>query len=82
VARLTRRRYPPPVLPEEVRGLFTDMGRIAVDFAVRREAVTSGDPLRTKRIRDDDDEMDELHRTLFAVMAAGWTHGAAAAAVG
>ena len=77
VARAARRRHPHPVLPDEVRGYFAEMGTIAA--ALARKAATV---LRTRDVdaavslEADDDAMDDLHRHIFSVlMAPGWSHG-------
>ncbi|GGM73431.1 phosphate transport system regulatory protein PhoU [Longimycelium tulufanense] len=81
VAKTARRRHPQPVLPEQVRGTFAEMGRVAVHLARRAEQV-----IRTKDIdiarqmEDEDDAMDDLHKHLFSVlMDREWPHGTAAA---
>lgn len=81
VAKLTRRRHPAKALPEEVNGYFTEMGRIAVDMGNSvKDVVLSGDPEGARRLDDDDDDMDGLHRHLFSVlMDREWEHGVAAA---
>jgi phosphate transport system protein len=81
VAKLTRRRHPDHVLPEEVNGYFTEMGRIAVDIGSSvKEVVRSGDAEKAKQLADDDDDMDHIHRHLFTVlMDREWKHGVAAA---
>jgi phosphate transport system protein len=81
VAKLTRRRHPSKVLPEEVNGYFTEMGRIAVDIGNSvKDVVQSGDPDRAAQLDYDDDDMDNLHRHLFTVlMDREWKHGVAAA---
>lgn len=81
VAKLTRRRHPQKVLPEEVNGYFTEMGRIAVDMGSSvRQVVLSTDTNRAEQLADDDDDMDNLHRHLFSVlMDREWKHGVAAA---
>jgi phosphate transport system protein len=81
VAKLTRRRHPSKVLPEEVNGYFTEMGRIAVDIGNSvKDVVESGDPDRAAQLDYDDDDMDNLHRHLFTVlMDREWKHGVAAA---
>ncbi len=81
VAKLTRRRHPENVLPEEVNGYFTEMGRIAVDMgSAVRQVVLSKDAHRAEQLADDDDDMDNLHRHLFSVlMDREWKHGVAAA---
>jgi phosphate transport system protein len=81
VAKLTRRRHPEKVLPEEVNGYFTEMGRIAVDMGSSvKQVVLSKDTNRAEQLADDDDDMDNLHRHLFTVlMDREWKHGVAAA---
>jgi phosphate transport system protein len=81
VAQLARRRHPAKALPEQVNGYFTEMGRIAVDIGNSvKEILLSGDPDRAAELDNDDDDMDSLHRHLFAVlMDREWKHGVAAA---
>ncbi len=69
VAQIARRRHPATVLPEEVNAYFTEMGRIAVDIATSAtDVLLSGDSERARQLADDDDDMDNLHRHLFAVV--------------
>lgn len=81
VAKMTRRRHPRHVLPEEVNGYFSEMGRIAVDLGnSAREVIVSRDPDQARRISDEDEAMNDLHRHLFSVtMHREWKHGIAAA---
>lgn len=81
VAKITRRRHPQNVLPEEVNGYFTEMGRIAVDMGSNvKQVVLTSDIHRAEQLADDDDDMDNLHRHLFSVlMDREWKHGVAAA---
>jgi phosphate transport system protein len=76
VAKAARRRHPNPVLPDEVRPYFEQMGRVAVDMARKtEEVIRSQDVEQAKSVEDDDDEMDNLHRDLFAVlMDKDWPH--------
>ncbi|AUS78996.1 phosphate transport system regulatory protein PhoU [Actinoalloteichus sp. AHMU CJ021] len=81
VAKAARRRHPQPVLPDEVRPYFVEMGRVAVELAKQAEQV-----IRTRNIslarqlEEADDEMDDLHRHLFTVlMQQSWPHGLPAA---
>lgn len=76
VADIARRRYPAHALPDEVDIHFAQMGRIAVDLSnSAREAILTRDPLRAKKIRDDDDAMDRLHRNIFTIlMDHEWAH--------
>ena len=81
VAKIARRRHPQHVLPEEVNGYFAEMGRVAVELGdSAREVILSHDPEKARRIREEDDAMDDLHRHLFSVlMDREWRHGVAAA---
>jgi phosphate transport system protein len=81
VAKLTRRRHPDETLPEEVKGYFTEMGRIAVDMGnTVKEVVLSRDAHRAEQLADDDDDMDNIHRHLFSVlMDREWKYSVAAA---
>ena len=81
VAKIARRRHPQHALPEEVNGYFAEMGRVAVDLADSAgEVLLSRDPAKARRIREDDDAMDDLHQHLFTVMMdREWRHGVAAA---
>ena len=81
VAKTARRRHPQPVLPEEVRPYFADMGRVAGKLAERvHDVVRSQDLDAARGLEDDDDEMDDLHRHLFTMMMSPeWSHGVAAA---
>ena len=81
VAKIARRRHPQRVLPEEVRGYFTEMGHVAVALAASaREVLLTRDPDRAALLEDEDDAMDGLHKHLFSViMDDEWPHGVAAA---
>ena len=81
VAKTARRRHPNPVLPEEVKPYFTQMGKVAVDLARKTEQVIrTQDVALAKAVAEDDDEMDGLHRHLFTViMDKSWPHGVASA---
>jgi phosphate transport system protein len=81
VAKITRRRHPEHALPDEVKGYFAEMGRLAVKLShSAQEVLLSCDPRRAARIREEDDAMDDLHRYLFTVlMDREWQHGTVAA---
>jgi phosphate transport system protein len=81
VAKTARRRHPVPVLPEEVRPYFEQMGQVAVALARKTEQVVrTQDVELAKSVENDDDEMDNLHRELFTVlMDKNWPHSVAAA---
>lgn len=81
VAKAARRRHPKPVLPEQVRPYFSEMGRVAVELARDAEQVILNKDIEQARsLEEADDEMDDLHRHLFSViMDKEWPHGVAAA---
>jgi phosphate transport system protein len=81
VAKIARRRHPQGALPEAVHDCFSEMGRVAVELGdSAREVLLSGDAKKAARLREEDDEMDELHAHLFAVlMDREWNHGIPAA---
>jgi phosphate transport system protein len=81
VAKAARRRHPSPVLPDEVRPYFEQMGTVAVALARKTEQVIRDQDVDLARaVENDDDEMDHLHRELFTVlMDKDWPHGVAAA---
>ncbi len=77
VAQAARRRHPQPVLPDEVKPYFAEMGRVGVQLALK-----AGDVIRTRdlaaaaALESDDDAMDDLHRHMFSVlMDRNWSHG-------
>ncbi len=81
VAKVARRRHPFRVLPEEVAGYFTEMGRLAVELARGAHRVLeSQNHQDALALMEDDDAMDDLHRHLFTVMMdRDWEHGVASA---
>lgn len=81
VAKVARRRHPRQALPEQVRPYFKEMGRVAAYLGAQAEqAIRSRDVDLARKMEQDDDEMDDLHRTLFGVlMDPEWPHGVAAA---
>ena len=81
VAKAARRRHPNPVLPDQVRPDFAEMGRVAVDLARSAEnVILNKDVEQARSLEEADDEMDDLHRHLFSViMEKDWSHGVASA---
>lgn len=81
VAKIARRRHLDHVLPNEIERCFAEMGRVAGELAKgAQEVLLTRDPEKAARIREQDDEMDELHRRLFTVlMDHEWKHGVPAA---
>ena len=81
VAKIARRRHPAGTVPEDVKGCFAEMGRIAVELGESaKDVVISGDSERAAQISRDDEEMNALHRQLFTLLKEEeWAHGVAAA---
>ena len=77
VAKIARRRHPQHVLPEEVNGCFSEMGRVAVELANHaQEVLRTRDPAKAARIREQDDAIDDLHRQLFTMLLdREWKYG-------
>lgn len=77
IAELARRRHPAHVLPPEVETVFEEMGRVAVGQAeATREVLLTRDPELAALLKTADEEMDELHRSLFTLTASpDWPHG-------
>jgi phosphate transport system protein len=81
VAEIARNRHPETTLPEEVKGSFAEMGRIAVNLGnSAKDVVLSRDPERAAQISRDDVAMDQLHQHLFTLLTEQeWAHSVAAA---
>ncbi|MDP9416636.1 MAG: phosphate transport system regulatory protein PhoU [Actinomycetota bacterium] len=81
VAKVARLRFPDAAVPAELRGTITAMSEVAVGMTAKvGSIVTDRDVTGALELERDDDEMDRLHRTLFAaVLDGGWAHGVEAA---
>lgn len=81
VAKIARRRFPDPAVPEEVNEQFADMGRVAVALCHGAcDVLSSRDPSKAAQIGYDDDAMDTLHGQLLTVLIGPeWKYGVAAA---
>ncbi len=81
VAEIARRRYRQHALPDDVHDCFSEIGRVAVKLgSSAQEVLPSRDARKAARIREEDDEMDNLHRHLFTLlMDRKWKHGVPAA---
>jgi phosphate transport system protein len=82
IVKVTRRRHPDAAVPPETIPHFAEMGRVAVELAKRtHRALVDVDAAAAREIGPADDEMNELHRGLFALVSdPAWPHGSAAAA--
>jgi phosphate transport system protein len=77
VARTALRRHPAPAVPQELVGVFRQMGNVADRLAGEMTTVLSSpDAARAAGLEHADDDMDALHRQLFeALLGPGWPHG-------
>jgi phosphate transport system protein len=66
IAQLARYRFPDKVVPKSLRGTFAEMGRLDVVIAERLvELLRTQEPRLADEIRNQDDEIDELHISVF-----------------
>ncbi|MFC7547314.1 phosphate signaling complex protein PhoU [Plantactinospora sp. GCM10030261] len=77
VAKTALRRHPSPAVPAELRGVFTDMAEVADRMAGKIATVLAKpDVDLAAELERDDDAMDDLHRSLFAVLLRDdWPYG-------
>jgi phosphate transport system protein len=78
VAKIAQRLYPEHALPEEVRGCFADMAKVAITLGdSAKQVLVSRDPQKAARLREQDHAMDDLYKHLFSVlMDREWKHSA------
>lgn len=81
VAKLARLRHPEPAVPAELRAIVTDMSLVCERIVAKvADCLISQSMELVDEIQLVDDELDELHRRLYAHFADGqWTHGTEAA---
>ena len=66
IAQLARYRYPESAIPEGLRKIFTKMGAVDVKMAgLLVVLLRDQDPKVIDKIRDLDDDLDELHAKVF-----------------
>jgi phosphate transport system protein len=77
IAKIARREHPKHVLPEDVRGCFAEMGKVAITLGDgAKQVLMSRDPQQAAQLREQDKAMDELYRHLFSVLLDDdWKHG-------
>lgn len=67
VARSARRRYPESAVPAPLRATIVEMGQVAERLVAKAGSVIASHNVEEAlQIEKDDDEMDRLHRALFA----------------
>lgn len=81
IAKVARMRYPDHAVPEELRPTFAHMGRTAEEMVDKAGAVLrTHDLASADELENDDNEMDQLHRSLFvALLDDAWDRGVEAA---
>lgn len=77
IAKLARMRHPATAVPPELLLTVQEMGRVASKIVGKAVGlIESRDTEAAKLLEKDDDEMDILHRKLFAVLLdENWAHG-------
>ncbi len=67
VAKVARLRMPESAVPPELRASIVQMGQVAAMIVAKcGSIIASKDVEAAARLEQDDDEMDDLHRRLFA----------------
>jgi phosphate transport system protein len=81
LAKLARLRYPGSAIPPELRATIVQMGQVAERIVAKAGSViATRDLAAAAELETDDDEMDRLHRKIFAVLLSDdWDHGTEAA---
>ncbi len=66
IAQLARYRFPDKVVPKSLRGTFAELGRLDVQIAKKlTELLRTEDVRLAEEIRNDDDQIDALHLSVF-----------------
>lgn len=77
VAKVTRLRFPDSPVPADLQATLLEMGQLAQRLMAKAaEVVITKDIDLAMQLEQDDDTMDDLHRTLFQhLMDDRWHHG-------
>jgi len=80
IAQLTRMRFPERAVPKGLRSTFTKMGQLDVEVAqTLTQLLRTEDLALAERIRNADDDIDELHIAVFEkVLSDNWQGEASA----
>ncbi len=78
IAQLARYRFPDKVVPKSLRGTFAELGRLDVQIARKlTELLRTEDVRLAEEIRNEDDQIDALHLSVFEkVLGESWKGGA------
>jgi phosphate transport system protein len=81
VAKVTRLRYPESAIPASLRATFSQMAHIAEQMVIKTGSIIANQDLAgATHLKDDDDQMDQLHREVFRILLApDWASGTEAA---
>ena len=81
VAKVARRRYPDSAVPPVLRSSVLQMGQVAERIVAKAGSVIASHDLDSAiELEQDDDEMDRLHREIFATLLSdSWDAGIEAA---
>lgn len=74
IAQLARTRFPEKVVPKSLRPTFRELGRLDVEIARKLTRLLQSESTQlAEEIRNDDDEVDELHLGVFeTVLGETW----------
>lgn len=77
VAKLARLRFPESAVPSDLHSTILEMGQLAQRLMAKAaEVIVTKDVDDALQLEQDDDRMDELHRTLFQhLLDDRWSHG-------
>ncbi|MDX3076526.1 phosphate signaling complex protein PhoU [Streptomyces sp. NPDC088354] len=77
VAKLARLRFPQSAVPSDLHSTILEMGQLAQRLMAKAaEVIVTKDVDEALQLEQDDDRMDELHRTLFQhLLDDRWSHG-------
>jgi phosphate transport system protein len=77
VAKLARLRFPSQAVPADLHSTILEMGQLAQRLMAKAaEVIITKDVDEALQLEQDDDRMDELHRTLFQhLLDDRWQHG-------
>jgi phosphate transport system protein len=77
LAKVARLRYPESAVPADIRGTIVEMSGVATRMVAKAGSVIASKDVETAlELERDDDDMDRLHRALFAALLDDtWHHG-------
>ncbi|MHB1172020.1 MAG: phosphate signaling complex protein PhoU [Lacisediminihabitans sp.] len=82
IAQLARYRFPDKVVPKSLRGTFRELGALDVAIAKKlTELLRTEDVRLAEEIRNDDDQIDALHLSVFDKVLGETWKGAVVATV-